>query len=76
MRFGKNVSQLICSGDGMKMQDTMLKMILDELTINLDMFCVLMENIIISNLYGTSIVTMNGRITGLRNTHVGQKKPL
>jgi hypothetical protein len=61
MRFGKNVSQLICRGDGMKMQNTMLMMISNELTINLDMFCALMENIIMSNLYDTSIVTMTGR---------------
>jgi hypothetical protein len=57
----------------MKMLNTMLKMMSDEMTINLDIYCALMENIIISNLCDTPIITMNRRTSGLRNTHVGQK---
>jgi hypothetical protein len=48
-------------------------MMLDEMTINLDIFCALMKNIIMSNLYGTPIVVVNRRTRGFRNTHVGQK---
>jgi hypothetical protein len=73
MRFCKGVSQLIFRGDRMKMQNTMLKMMLDERTINLDMFGTFIEYIIMSNLYGTLIVTINERTSKLRNTHVKQK---
>jgi hypothetical protein len=57
----------------MELQSTVLKMMLDQMTINLDMFGALMKNIIMSNLYGTLIVTMKRRTSRLRNTHVKQK---
>jgi hypothetical protein len=55
------------------MQNIVLKMTPDEMTINLDMFGVLMKNIIVTNLYGTPLVTMNRRTSRLRGTHVKQK---
>jgi hypothetical protein len=42
----------------------MLKMMSNEMTINIDMFCALMKNIIMNNLYGTPIVIMNRRTSG------------
>jgi hypothetical protein len=39
-----------------------------EVTVNLDLFGALMKKVIMGNLYGTSIVTMNGRTSSLRGT--------
>jgi hypothetical protein len=48
-------------------------MMSNEVTVNLDMFSALVNNIIVSNLNGTLIVTMDGRTAKWRDTHIRQK---
>ena len=57
------------------MHNAIANMMTDEMAINLNVFGTIMEDIIVSNLYGTAIVTMEGSSTGMRNTHV-KKQPL
>jgi hypothetical protein len=45
----------------------------NEVTVNLDMFSALVKNIIVSNLNGTLIVTMDGRTAKQRDTYIGKK---
>jgi len=47
--------------------------VLNEVTINLNMLGVLMEDIIVSNLDGTPIITIERRTSRLMSTHVCQK---
>ena len=44
------------------------KMITDKMTINLDVFNPFMENIIVSNMNGTLVVTVNGSSRGCGHT--------
>ena len=44
------------------------KMIMDKMTINLDMFSPFMENIIISNMNETLVVTIKGSSIGCGHT--------
>ena len=44
------------------------KMIMDKMTINLDMFSPFMENIIISNMNDTLVVTIKGSSIGCGHT--------
>ena len=49
---------LIFGGDGEKLESTMDKMIMDKMTINLDVFSPFMEDIIVSYMNGTLVVTI------------------
>ena len=44
------------------------KMITDKMTINLDVFSPFMEDIIVSNMNGTLVVTINGSSRGCGHT--------
>jgi len=59
---------LIFGGDGEKLKSTMDKMIPDKMTINLDMFSPFMEDIIVSNMNGTLVVTIKGSSRGCGHT--------
>ena len=50
------------------------KMIMDKMTINLDVFSPFMEDIIVSNMNGTMVVTINGSSKGCGHTQI-LKKP-
>ena len=65
---------MIFGGDGEKLKSTMDKMILDKMTINLDVFSPFMENIIVSNMNGTLVVTIKTSSRGYGHTQV-LKKP-
>ena len=56
------------------MHNAIANMLTDEMAIDLNVFGTIMEDIIVSNLYATAIVTMKGSSTGMRNTHV-RKQP-
>jgi hypothetical protein len=49
-------------------------MMSNKVTVNLDMFSALVNNIIVSNLNGTLIVTMDGRTAKQRDTHIRQSQ--
>jgi hypothetical protein len=56
--FSEQVSRLIKSSNGDKVKFTTEKVLTNEVTVNFNMFGSLMENIIVGNLYGTAIVTI------------------
>lgn len=58
MMFCKQINKLVKSVNGDKMKFTTKKMLTNEMTTNFNMFCLLMENIIMGNLNGTVIVTI------------------
>ena len=55
-------------GDGEKLESTIDKMIPNKMIINLDMFSPFMENIIVSNMNGTLVVTIKGSSRGCGHT--------
>ena len=59
---------MIFGGDGKELESTMDKMITDKMTINLDVFSPFMEDIIVSNMNGTLIVTIKRSGRGCGHT--------
>ena len=55
--LGEDIYKLIFGGDEEKLESTMDKMISDKMTINLDVFSPFMEDIIVSNMNGTLVIT-------------------
>ena len=55
---------MIFGGDGEELESTMDKMITDKMTINLDVFSPFMEDIIVSNMNDTLVVTIKGSSRG------------
>ena len=60
--------KLIFGGDGEKLESTMDKMIPDKMTINLDVFSPFMEDIIVSKMNGTLVITIKGSGRGCGHT--------
>ena len=58
--LGKDICKLIFGGDEEELESTIDKMITDKMTINLDIFSPFMEDIIVSNMNGTLVVTIKG----------------
>lgn len=58
MRFCEQINKLAKSANGDNMKFTTEKMLVNEVTINFNIFRSLMENIIVWNLNGTAIVTI------------------
>ena len=52
------------------MKNTLLKMMTNEVTIDLNVLGALMKNIIMGNVNSTMIVVVNRSTGGLRSTHV------
>ena len=61
--LGEDICKLIFGGDEEKLESTMDKMIPDKMTINLDVFSPFMEDIIVSNMNGTLVITIKGSVT-------------
>ena len=55
------------------MKSTLLKMMTNEVTIDLNVLGALMKNIIMSNVNSITIVTVNRSIDGLGSTYVSQE---
>ena len=55
------------------MKNTLLKMMTNEVTIDLNVLGALMKNIIMSNMNSTTIVAVNRSTGGLGSTHVSQE---
>ena len=70
MCFGEDIGNLISRRNRVKMHNAIANMLTDEMAIDLNVFGTIMEDIIVSNLHGTAIVTMEGSSTRMRNTHV------
>lgn len=57
MRLGEEISRLMKSGDSVKNDSMLTKTSLDKMAVNLKMFGVFMEDIIVSNLPSTCTLT-------------------
>ena len=55
------------------MKSTLLKMMTNEVTVDLNVLGVLMKNIIMGNVNSTMIITVNRSTSGLGSTHVSQE---
>ena len=55
------------------MKSTLLKMMTNEVTIDLNVLGALMKNIIMGNVNSTTIVAVNRSTGGLGSTHVSQE---
>ena len=55
------------------MKSTLLKMMTNEVTIDLNVLGALMKNIIMGNVNSTTIVVVNRSTGGLGSTHVSQE---
>ena len=66
--LGEDICKLIFGGDGEKLESTMDKMIPNKMTINLDVFSPFMEDIIVSNMNGTLVITIKESGKGCEHT--------
>lgn len=66
------ISQLICKRHTSKRNDAIRKMISNKVTLNLNMFCVLMKGVIVFHLDGNFIIATNGSTQYLKDTYVNQ----
>ena len=55
------------------MKSTLLKMMTNKVTVDLNMLGALMKNIIMGNVNSTTIITVNRSTGGLGSTHVSQE---
>ena len=70
MSLCEDISGLIGGGNRSKSNGAMGKVMTHKMTINLNMFCAFMEDIIVSNLDSTLIVTIDDSGSGVSDSHV------
>ena len=68
MWLGEDIHKLIFRGDQEQLESTMDKMITDKITIDLDVFSPFMEDIIVSNMNDTLVVTIKRSSRGCGQT--------
>ena len=56
--LGEDISKLVSKEDGEQLEIVFLKMMASDVTIDLNMLCAFMENIVMSNADSTTIVTI------------------
>ena len=71
--FGKNISRLVNRGDGEQLEISFLEMLVSDVVIDLNMLGAFVEDIIMSNVDSTTIVTIKRSGSGLRSIHVSQE---
>ncbi|GKV27054.1 hypothetical protein SLEP1_g36262 [Rubroshorea leprosula] len=70
--LGEKVCWLINGANENQMNNSLCNMMVNKVIVNLNVFSVSMEDIIMSNLHGTLIVTIKISSRWLRNTHIFQ----
>ena len=73
MSLGKNISRLVSRGDGEQLEISFLEMLASDVAVDLNMLGAFVEDIIISNVDSTTIVTIKRSGSGLRSIHVSQE---
>ena len=71
-RFGEQISLLIINVNELKSEGTIFDKLPNEVVLNLYMFCLRMLNRILRDVYGTSIVTIDGKMF-LTNTIIKEE---
>ena len=73
MSLGKNISRLVSRGDGEQLEISFLEMLTSNVAVDLNMLGTFVEDIIMSNVDSTTIVTIKRSGSGLRSIHVNQE---
>ena len=71
--LGKNISRLVSKGDGEQLEISFLEMLASDVAVDLNMLGAFVEDIIMSNVDSTMIVTIKRSGNGLRSIHVSQE---
>ena len=71
--LGKDISRLVSRGDGEQLEISFLEMLASDVAVDLNMLCAFMEDITMSNVDSTTIVTIKWSGSGLRSIHVSQE---
>ena len=71
--LGKNISRLVNRGDGEQLEISFLEMLASDVAVDLNMLGSFMEDIIMSDVDSTTIVTIKRSGNGLRCIHVSQE---
>ena len=74
MRLGGDISRLVRRGDGEQLEIAFLKILVNDVAIDLNVLGVFMEDIIMSNVDSTMIVTIKRRASRLWSIHVNQEQ--
>ena len=73
MSLGKDISRLVSRGDGEQLEISFLEMLASDVTVDLNMLGAFVEDIIMSNVDSTTIVTIKRSGSGLRSIYVSQE---
>ena len=73
MSLGEDISRLVSKGDGEQLEIAFLEMLESDVAVNLNVFGAFMEDIIMSNMDSTIIVTIKRRGSGLWSIYVSQE---
>ena len=73
MSLGEDINKLVSRGDGEQLEIAFLEMLESDVAINLNVFGAFIEDIIMSNVYSTTIVTIKRNDSGLWSIHVNQE---
>ena len=71
--LGKNISRLVSRGDGEQLEISFLEMLASDVAVDLNMLGTFVEDIIMSDVDSTTIVTIKRSGSGLRSIHVSQE---
>ena len=71
--LSEDISRLVSRGDGEKLEISFLEMLASDVVVNLNVLCAFMEDIIMSNVDSTTIVTIKRSDSGLWSIHVSQE---
>ena len=71
--LGKDISRLVSKGDGEQLEISFLEMLASDVAVDLNMLGAFVEDIIMSNVDSTTIVTIMRSGSGLRSIHVSQE---
>ena len=73
MSLGKDISRLVSRGDGEQLEISFLEMLASDVAVDLNMLGAFVEDITMSNVDSTTIVTIKRSGSGLRSIHVSQE---
>ena len=73
MSLSKDISRLVSRGDGEQLEISFLEMLVSDVAVDLNMLGAFVEDIIMSNVDSTTIVTIKRSGSGLRSIYVSHK---
>ena len=68
--LGKNISMLVSRGDGEQLEISFLEMLASDVVVDLNMLGTIVEDIIMSDVDSTTIVTIKRSDSEVRSIHV------